>query len=287
MHAERLEDAAEFLTEAGPLLLADEARHNLILGIAGTIRDSSDVYPLRSLWVVRKEGRPVAAAIRTPPYNLILARPESPVALEALADGIAEELPGVNGCVPEAEEFAELWAERSGARPRTNMRQGIYALQQVRPLPAVPGSARVATLDDRDLVLRWWIAFGDEVLHEGGPGRENAEAMVGHRLAARGRGFLLWEDAGDVVSIAGWGGATPNGIRIGPVYTPPELRRHGYATALTADLSQSLLDGRLFDGGRRFCFLYTDLANPTSNAIYERIGYVRAAESAEILFERG
>jgi len=205
MHAERLEDAAEFLTEAGPLLLADEARHNLILGIAGTIRDSPDVYPLRSLWVVRKEGRPVAAAIRTPPYNLILARPESPVALEALADGIAEELPGVNGCVPEAEEFAELWAERSGARPRTNMRQGIYALQQVRPLPAVPGSARVATLDDRDLVLRWWIAFGDEVLHEGGPGRENAEAMVGHRLAARGRGFLLWEDAGDVVSIAGWG----------------------------------------------------------------------------------
>jgi len=287
MHAERLEDAAKFLTEAGPLLLADEARHNLILGIAGTIRDSPDVYPLRSLWVVRKEGRPVAAAIRTPPYNLILARPESPVALEALADGIAEELPGVNGCVPEAEEFAELWAERSGARPRTNMRQGIYALQQVRPLPAVPGSARVATLDDRDLVLRWWIAFGDEVLHEGGPGRENAEAMVGHRLAARGRGFLLWEDAGDVVSIAGWGGATPNGIRIGPVYTPPELRRHGYATALTADLSQSLLDGRLFDGGRRFCFLYTDLANPTSNAIYERIGYVRAAESAEILFERG
>jgi uncharacterized protein len=287
MHAERLEDAAEFLTEAGPLLLADEARHNLILGIAGTIRDSPDVYPLRSLWVVRKEGRPVAAAILTPPYNLILARPESPVALEALADGIAEELPGVNGCVPEAEEFAELWAERSGARPRTNMRQGIYALQQVRPLPAVPGSARVATLDDRDLVLRWWIAFGDEVLHEGGPGRENAEAMVGHRLAARGRGFLLWEDAGDVVSIAGWGGATPNGIRIGPVYTPPELRRHGYATALTADLSQSLLDGRLFDGGRRFCFLYTDLANPTSNAIYERIGYVRAAESAEILFERG
>jgi predicted GNAT family acetyltransferase len=287
MHAERLEDAAEFLTEAGPLLLADEARHNLILGIAGTIRDSPDVYPLRSLWVVRKEGRPVAAAIRTPPYNLILARPESPVALEALADGIAEELPGVNGCVPEAEEFAELWAERSGARPRKNMRQGIYALQQVRPLPAVPGSARVATLDDRDLVLRWWIAFGDEVLHEGGPGRENAEAMVGHRLAARGRGFLLWEDAGDVVSIAGWGGATPNGIRIGPVYTPPELRRHGYATALTADLSQSLLDGRLFDGGRRFCFLYTDLANPTSNAIYERIGYVRAAESAEILFERG
>jgi predicted GNAT family acetyltransferase len=58
----------------------------------------------------------------------------------------------------------------------------------------------------------------------------------------------------------------------------------GYATALTAELSQRLLDGRLFEGGRRFCFLYTDLANPTSNAIYERIGYVRVAESAEIVF---
>jgi hypothetical protein len=285
MHAERLEDAADFLTEAGPLLLADEARHNLILGVAGTIRDSPDVYPLRSLWLVRTEGRPVAAAIRTPPYNLILARPESPLALEALADGIAEELPGVNGCLPEAEAFAEIWAGRTGARARTNMRQGVYALEQVQPLRAVPGSARVATLDDRDLVLQWWIAFGEEVLHEGGPGRENAEAMVGHRLAARGRGFLLWEEGGDVVSLAGWGGATPNGIRIGPVYTPPDLRGHGYATALTAELSRRLLDGDLFDGGRRFCFLYTDLANPTSNAIYERIGYVRAAESAEILFE--
>jgi hypothetical protein len=284
MHAERLKDAADFLTEAGPLLLADEARHNLILGVAGTIRDSPDVYPLRSLWLVRKEGRPVAAAIRTPPYNLILARPESPLALEALADGIAEELPGVNGCVPEADAFAEIWAGRTGARARTNMRQGVYALEQVQPLRTVPGSARVATLDDRDLVLRWWIAFGEEVLHEGGPGRENAEAMVGHRLAARGRGFLLWEEGGNVVSLAGWGGATPNGIRIGPVYTPPDLRGHGYATALTGELSQRLLDGDLFDGGRRFCFLYTDLANPTSNAIYERIGYVRAAESAEILF---
>ncbi|HEY2208863.1 MAG TPA: GNAT family N-acetyltransferase [Gaiellaceae bacterium] len=285
MHAERLEDAAKFLTEAGPLLLADEARHNLILGIAGTIRDSPDVYPLRSLWLVRKEGRPVAAAIRTPPYNLILARPESPLALEALADGIAEELPGVNGCVPEADAFAEIWAGRTGARARTNMRQGVYALERVQPLRAVPGSPRVATLDDRDLVLQWWIAFAEEVLHEGGPGRENAEAMVEQRLAAPGRGFLLWEDGGDVVSLAGWGGATPNGIRIGPVYTPPDLRGHGYATALTAELSQRLLDGDLFDGGRRFCFLYTDLANPTSNGIYERIGYVRAAESAEIVFE--
>jgi predicted GNAT family acetyltransferase len=110
--------------------------------------------------------------------------------------------------------------------------------------------------------------------------------MIDHRLASNVSGIMLWEDEGEPVSFAGWGGRTPNGIRVGPVYTPPELRGRGYATALTAELSQRLLDGRLFDGGRQFCFLYTDLANPTSNAIYERIGYRRVAESAEVLFDR-
>jgi uncharacterized protein len=286
MEVVHLDDAAEFLTAAEPLLLADEARHNLVLGIAGTIRDSPDLYPLRSFWLARDGDEVAAAAMRTPPYNLILARPRSPQALEALAGAVAgEELPGVVGSVPEVETFADLWAAHAGAHARTSMRQGVYSLEQVQPPPPVPGSARVATSDDREVVLRWWIAFGDEVLHEGGPGRDGAEAMVDHRLAAETRGFLLWEDGGETVSLAGWGGATPKGIRVGPVYTPPELRGRGYATALTAELSQRLLDGRLFAGGRRFCFLYTDLANPTSNAIYERIGYRRIAESAEIVFD--
>jgi len=105
--------------------------------------------------------------------------------------------------------------------------------------------------------------------------------MADHRLSGSADGGIeLWEDEGEVVSLSGWGGPTPNGIRIGPVYTPPEHRGHGYATALVAELSQ-----RLLDGGRSFCFLYTDLANPTSNAIYERIGYVKVAEAAMVAFE--
>ncbi len=283
----RLDDGEKFLADAGPLLLADEARHNLILGIAGTIRDSPGLYPLRSFWLARHGSDIVAAALRTPPYNLVLARPESREALAALARAIAEDLPGVVGAVPESEDFAQLWSRQTGLNARTNMRQGVYALEQVERLASVPGSARVATADDRELVLRWWLAFGEEVLHQGGPGRENAGAMVDQRLGSMRGGILLWEDDGDPVSLAGWGGPTPNGIRVGPVYTPPELRGRGYATVLTAELSQRLLDGRLFDGGRRFCFLYTDLANPTSNAIYERIGYRRVAESAEIVFEGG
>ena len=279
----RLDDATAFLAEAEPLLLADEARHNLILGIAGTIRDAPDLYPLRSLWLVRDADEVVAAALRTPPYNLILAKPRSTPALAALAEAVAEdeEIPGVVGTVPEIHEFAECWSKHSGVPGRVNMRQGVYALDQVELVPSVPGGARVATQHDRDLALRWWIAFGDEVLHEGGPGRERAEASVDHKLSDPASGILLWEDGGEPVSLAGWGGSTPNGIRIGPVYTPPELRGHGYATAVTAELSQ-----RQLDGGRSFCFLYTDLANPTSNAIYERIGYRRVAEAAEVVFDR-
>jgi predicted GNAT family acetyltransferase len=76
--------------------------------------------------------------------------------------------------------------------------------------------------------------------------------------------------------MAGFGGLTPNGIRIGPVYTPPDERRRGYGSALTAALTQQLLDG-----GRRFCFLFTDLANPTSNRIYQQIGY-RAVSDVDL-----
>lgn len=277
----RLDDATAFLAEAEPLLLADEARHNLILGIAGTIRATPDLYPLRSLWLVRDAGEVVAAALRTAPYNLILAKPRSTAALAALAETVAvsEEIPGVTCTEPEIHEFAELWSRHSGVPGRVSMRQGVYALDQVDLVPSVPGSARVATQHDRDLALRWWIAFGEEVLHEGGPGREQAEASLDHKLSDPASGILLWEDGGEPVSLAGWGGPTPNGIRIGPVYTPPELRGRGYATAVTAELSQ-----RQLGDGRSFCFLYTDLANPTSNAIYERIGYRRIAEAAEVVF---
>jgi hypothetical protein len=279
MNTERFDDANAFLAAAEPLLLADEARHNRLLGLAGAIADG--LYDTYRLWLVRDDAHPVAAALRTPPYNLILARPDSPEALLALADAVvSEELPGVVGATPESEEFARLWEERTGASARLGMRQGVYALEAVEPLPTVPGEARVATPADRETVLRWWIAFGEEVLHEGGPGRENAAAMVDYRLDPdTGRGVLLWEHDGEIVSFAGWGGPTPNGARVGPVYTPPELRGRGYATAATAELSR-----RLLASGRRFCFLYTDLANPTSNAIYERIGYRRVCESAEIVF---
>jgi uncharacterized protein len=279
MEVERFEHPAAFLAAAEPLLLSDEARHNLMLGIAGGLRDHPDLYPQFRAWSVRTRGQVVAAALQTPPFNLTLARPEVGEAIEALvqalrSDGV--ELPGVTGAVPEVDAFAGSWAGHDEPAPRPRMRQRIYRLTDVRPVLDVPGRARIANAADRALLLDWVRAFADESFEDVDPGavRRQVEA----RLDRGTGGFALWED-GDPVSLVGWGGETPNGVRIGPVYTPPGLRRRGYASALTASVSADQLAA-----GRRFCFLYTDLDNPTSNRIYMDVGYQPVCDSVDYAF---
>jgi uncharacterized protein len=261
-------NAAEFLDRAGPLLLADEARHNLILGVAGTVRDHPEVYPDVGYWVV--DG---AAAVRTRPYPLILAKPRDEQALRDLVDAIDDELPGVTGATPEVFDFARAWD-----RPyRVVQEHNIFRLEEIVAPPSVEGALRDATNDDLDLLTRWWRAFIEEAVPQDDQGPARDRTFVERRLAQRS--IALWEVDGLPVSMCGHGGRTPNGVRIGPVYTPPDHRGRGYATVLTAHVSQ-----RLLDGGRRFCFLYTDRANPTSNAIYERIGYRKVCEAAALAF---
>jgi len=277
MEVRRLDDPVAFLDAAGPLLLEDEARHNLILGIAGTLRDHPSFYPEHFLWLAEEDGVQ-GAAVRTPPYNLALARPRGPEALEALAAEIADQLPGVTGAQPEAGTFARAWATRTRATPRLVRGQGVFQLDRVEPVSYVPGRMRDAGADDRPQLIAWWDAFMEEALGEGAVSF-GSESAVDHRLRAESAGIVLWSEGDAPVALAAYGNPTPNGIRIGPVYTPPQLRRNGYASALTAALSQRLL--RIY----RFCFLFTDLANPTANRIYEQIGYRRVCEAADIAFE--
>jgi uncharacterized protein len=276
MNVRRLDDPVAFLEEASPLLLEDEARHNLILGIAATLRDEPDHYPKRRLWLVDEGSEVVGAALQTPPHNLVVARPREDAALAALVTEIGDDLPGVNGAAPEVDRFAAAWAEKTGVTPRTTFAQGLFQLEEVVPVAGVSGALREAGRQDRELLIEWWEAFADEAL--GDSAIESAAEAVDHRLSAREAGAVIWED-GEPVSSAAFGGPTPNGIRIGPVYTPPEHRRRGYASAMTAALSSRLLETR------RFCFLYTDLANPTSNKIYEQVGYRRVCEAASIAFD--
>lgn len=279
MEVRRVDDPAGFLEAAGPLLLEDEARHNLILGLAAGLRDHPGLYPEYRLWLVEDGGAAVGAALRTPPHNLAVARPRVEGVLEALAASIDDELPGVVGALPEADAFGALWSARTGASARGRVALMIYALEAVRAVTGVPGCSGDATPADRPLLLDWWRAFTIEVGHARQSEEREIARAVDHRLTAGGAGFLLWEQDGPV-SFAGFGGQTPNGIRIGPVYTPPPLRGRGYASALVAKLS-----ARLLSGGDRFCFLYTDASNPASNKIYQRIGYEYVCDSAEIAFD--
>ena len=230
---------------------------------------------------MREAGDVVGAALQTPPYNLVVARPRAGGALEALAEAITDELPGVVGAVPEVDAFAAAWAARHGVTPTTRFDQRIYAMEELVPPRGVDGRrasrrhrrprAR-ARLDDRVRAARRCTAPTT-------PAR--IERSVDARLGPEGAGGIcLWEvgRAGRCRS-PGSAGATPNGLRIGPVYTPPEHRGHGYGSAVTAAASQVALDR-----GKRFCFLYTDLANPTSNAIYMRIGYRPVCDSREVAF---
>jgi hypothetical protein len=274
MEVVQLSSPAEFLERAGPLLLADEARHNLILGIAGTVRDHPDVYPDYALWLVQDAGGVVGAALRTRPFNLVLARGNDD-AVSSLAGSIDEELPGVVGAVPEVDRFVAA----RGARAEPRVRQGIYALRTVRPPRPAAGGPRPATRADRAILLEWWRAFGIEALGDRGPDEERVARNVDHKLSDAAGGIALWEDEGRPVSAVGFGSPTPGGIRIGPVYTPPAFRGRGYASALTAHVSAEQLAA-----GRSFCFLYTDLANPTSNKIYVDIGYERVCDSVEYTF---
>jgi uncharacterized protein len=144
----------------------------------------------------------------------------------------------------------------------------------------VPGRPRPATPEDRQQLVDWLDAFNAETLDGVPSPLLDSERIVDARLHGPESGFVLWEDE-QPVSVAGWGSPTPSGIRIGPVYTPPAARRRGYGGAVTAAVSSEQLAR-----GRQFCFLYTDLANPTSNKIYVEIGYEPVCDAVDYAFER-
>jgi predicted GNAT family acetyltransferase len=267
MELHRFAAVGDFLDVAGSFLVEREAEHNLMLGVASSITEAPEAYTGPPyLAVVTDLDRVVAAAIQTPPFRLILSEVDDPRAIRLLAeDSLVDELPGVLGPVEKVRAFVEARAALGGPLAALEISERIYRLTEVQPIPSIAGRARPATLADRDLVIAWLEAFRREAFGEADPVSVVADAD--RWLARRGRSLHLWDD-GEVVSLAGTGGRTPNGTRIGPVYTPTDARRRGYASALVAAVSQEALDT-----GCRFCFLFTDQANPTANHIYQAIGY--------------
>jgi hypothetical protein len=257
-------DPPGFHGRAMDFLMRDEAEHNLIIGLTGALLQGHGAYPEPPyLATVEEDDIVVGCAFRTPPYKLGLTRMPDP-ALPLVASDVHRRfatIPTVLARREQAEAFGSAWTALTGVPGRPGRAQRIYQLTEVVPPAAVPGALRQAAGDDTALIASWIHAFGIEADHPPPDPGATAAARI-----ANGDVYL-WV-AGEPVCMAVRAGRTPNGERIGYVYTPPTRRGHGYATACTAALSALVLGA-----GRRCCFLYTDLGNPTSNSIYQKIGY--------------
>jgi len=276
---ERPGDSATFQQLVLPFLEAHEAENHLTIGlIAGMVAGrtwGSGVY----FGAVRDRDRVVGAALRAGLY-LIVTTGTSDDALRMLIDDAVRatrDAPGIIGPKALSRRAVELWTERTGQRARVQVAERIYKLSRVIPPRATSGRMRPATGADLALLTEWFLAFVMEsqpyVEASVERARENATRWI------ESGQFRLWDDDG-VVSMAGAAGPTAHGIRVAAVYTPPERRGRGYASNLVAALSEEQLDS-----GREFCFLFTDLANPTSNKIYADIGYEPVIDVDQYLFE--
>jgi len=273
-------DAGAFLAVAEAPLARDEARHNLMLGIAARVRDGYKYGEAPPLFLtIHERGALIAAAVRTPPHPLILYCEEvHTYAIGGLVEQLLEtvpDLPGVNGEPHAAETFSNLWTPRTQTQARIDMRTTIYCLRDVDPPVGVPGAMRMAQHEDAPFLAEWMQQFH----HEAVPNHPPADARkVVLRFLESGT-LAVWNHERPV-SMVGSSRGTLHGAAISAVYTPPENRRNGYASAVVAALSQ-----RLLDQGNTFCVLYADQANPTSNQIYQRIGYRPIAEAVQYRFE--
>jgi RimJ/RimL family protein N-acetyltransferase len=217
-----------------------------------------------------------AAFLQTPPREMLItalpAGATAPLA-RALADRGADPA-GVNGAEPGVTAFARAWSQVTGRGFGVHERHRLHRLGSlVPPDPAPDGIARLAGLADRDVVRTFVDAFADDVNQP----RQSHE-LTDDRLEAGG--FMLWEVAGEPVSIAGVSDPAGGVARVGPVYTPKDRRGRGYAGGVTTAVTQLAL-GR----GAVSVILYTDLANPTSNALYARLGYQPVEDRVILRFQ--
>jgi GNAT superfamily N-acetyltransferase len=276
VHVRRHTDATAYQRLVTPFLLRDEARYNLELALTARIAGGEVFGDLDPVLLTVHEGADlVGAALMTPPWNLLLS-PAPPLAAVPIDKALAEagiDPPGALGPPETVTHFAAAHCARTGRRDRISREEGVYRLRTLIPPRPVPGALRQARTDEVDVVIAWERAFQAEV---------QAGNMDEDRVRRGVDGDMVWFwDDGGPRTLVGCGGYTPNGARIGPVYTPPEHRGRGYASAATAAVSDVLMRER----GRTYCFLYTDLANPTSNKIYRAIGYEHVTDVREIAFD--
>lgn len=272
-------DVEEFAGRTRDLFESRAIECNLIASICAGVRAGR--YPQSvPLFAYGVEGEEVRfAALRTPPWDMLATAVDQLTADELIRRWLADdpELPGVGGPPGAARAVAAEWAKETGGTMRCSARELAYVLERVTepPRPA-PGTLRLARADERALVTDWMRAFARE---SAAFPEERAHNLVEGRTIELG--LWVWDQSGPVSMLA----TTPpiaRAVRIGPVYTPPEYRRRGYAGTAVAAASRNALAG-----GAQRCVLFTDATNPTANKIYAEVGYRHFGEHEEYEFKRG
>jgi predicted GNAT family acetyltransferase len=271
------DDLEAYAGRVWDLLAAAPAEHTVALTVVEALRSGhrwSDEPPAFG-WF-EDAGAVRGAVSLTPPFELLLAAvPEIDELVEALRRA-GTSVVGVNGSVLNVERFTAAWTAGTALRIRTAWRQRLYRLGTLRPPEPPPeGRARRAEERDVELAVRWYEAFQADTGAQGG----DVETMVRERIA--GARMWLWEDAaGTPVSLAARTATAAGAARVAPVYTPPGARRRGYGAAVTAACTADALER-----GAEDVVLFTDLDNPTSNAIYQAIGFVPLSDRLVVRFE--
>ena len=269
---EPTDDPTAFAAAVGEWL-APRARYTVLATVLDGILHGRHADPPPRFAVVRDgEGAVSGAALRTPPWPLLCTEVD-PAQVDPFLDvWLAHDpgLAGASGPPATVRAIGDAWCRRTGGTHRLQTAMALHALESVTDPPhPTTGLLRLAGPADEDTVLAWSLAFDAEAHGHDDPRRGEE---LGRALLSGGRAYV-WDDGGAPVSFLGHTIAVDGIQRIGPVYTPPECRGHGYAGHAVAELSR-----RLLAGGARRCVLNTDLANPTSNKIYAEVGYRRFAE---------
>src|SRR3954468_7746117 len=251
-------------------LLREPVHHNLIL----TLLEQRRWLPEPGRYgVVRRDGTVVGASFQSPLKFHAAITPMPTGAVDALVDALAEaepDLPGVAGDAATAARFAGRWAEGLKVPAEPGEGQRLYELRSLHS-PDVPGSLRAAQTGDLEMIVEWAKGFERDT-GSAIPSSDVLSARIDDEL------IWLWDHDGPV-SMAGYTVPIAAVSRIGHVYTPAERRGLGYGAACTAGISQVA-----FDHGADRCYLYTQLSNPTSNAIYRRLGYEAVGEHLRYVF---
>jgi uncharacterized protein len=277
---ELLSDIAENRDRLLAFLCRDEAKHCWPLGMLNTAPNAPVQNAFEQFWSVFAQQEIVGLAwlMKSTHFFGLTDMPNE--AVPALVDAVfvnGKAPTGISGPTQQGNLFAKTCSERHGMQVSVTVNQRIYRLDAVSEISRCPGSIQVAREEDRELLEAWGLQFSQDC-HIDTTIERNRESVT---KAIAASSCFLWVVDNEPVAMTELRGPTPSGIRVSNVYTPPQWRGNGYATALVAAVSQ-----RALAAGRKFCFLFTDLANPTSNRIYQRIGYRPVCEAVQHIFAK-